>query len=137
MIKKLSKVVFGVLVIGLFSVTSLYAQDVTLNWDPVTDPILGYRIYYGTEQAGPPYNGTGATEGNSPITMPLAQDANTDPAIVEFDLHNLPDQKTWFVVTSYNATEESGYSNEVSTSLSIPDNLTIVTDNVSITINVD
>jgi len=134
MIKKLGKVVFVVLLFGLVTAIPANAQDINLQWDPVTENITGYKIYYDTEKSGPPYNGTGATEGSSPVTMTLSQTGEDSP---EATLHNLPGQKTWFVVTSYNATEESGYSNEVSTSLCAPGGLTITASSVNITINVE
>jgi hypothetical protein len=61
--------------------------------------------------------------------MLLSQDENTDPLVVEFTLHALPDQRTWFAVTAYDATDESGYSNEVCTNLCAPGGLIIVGGN--------
>ena len=102
-----------------------YAQDVTLQWDANTDyGLTGYKVYYDTDGTDP-YDGTGAAEGNSPITITLAQDENPDPDIVEFTLHNLSNTRTRFVVTAIDATQESGYSNEVNTGLTTPDNLLI------------
>jgi hypothetical protein len=95
----------------LFSLTApTYAQDVTLEWDANTEPDLaGYNVYYKTGSSGPPYNGTGATQGNSPIDV---------GNITQFTLTGLADGFTYFfVVTAYNTGDvESGYSNEVSTS---------------------
>ena len=61
-------------------------------------------------QDGPPYNGTGATEGDSPIDV---------GNVTEFSLHGLPDDASVrFVATAYNDQGlESGYSNEVIGSL--------------------
>ena len=87
-----------------------YALDVTLEWDANTEPDLaGYSVYYKTGSSGPPYNGTGATEGNSPIDV---------GNVTQFTLTGLPDGVTYlFVVTAYNTGDvESAYSNEVSTS---------------------
>ncbi|MBW2339730.1 MAG: fibronectin type III domain-containing protein [Deltaproteobacteria bacterium] len=87
-----------------------YAQHVTLEWDANTEPDLaGYNVYYKTGSSGPPYNGTGATEGNSPIDV---------GNVTQFTLTGLPDGVThYFVVTAYNTGDvESDYSNEVSTS---------------------
>jgi hypothetical protein len=94
-----------------------YAADVTLQWDANTESDLaGYKVYYKTGLSGEPYNGTGATEGASPIEMALAQDENPDQGIVEFTLHGLADAVTYFfAVKAYdNETPslESGYSNE-------------------------
>jgi hypothetical protein len=87
-----------------------YAQDVTLEWDANTEPDLaGYNVHYKTQSSGPPYNGTGATEGNSPIDV---------GNVTQFTLTGLSDGVTcFFVVTAYNTGDvESDYSNEVSTS---------------------
>ncbi|UCG66877.1 MAG: fibronectin type III domain-containing protein [Deltaproteobacteria bacterium] len=95
----------------LFSFTApTYAVDVTLEWDANTEPDLaGYNVYYKTGSSGPPYNGTGAIQGNSPIDV---------GNVTQFTLTGLADGVTYFfVVTAYNTGDlESGYSNEVSTS---------------------
>jgi hypothetical protein len=99
------------LVIALFSLTpSAYGLDVTLAWDANTEPDLaGYKLYYKTDTAGPPYTGTGATEGGSPIDV---------SNVTQFTVHGLANGVTYyFVVTAYDdENNESGYSNEVSTS---------------------
>ncbi|HEB69077.1 MAG TPA: hypothetical protein ENI88_05585, partial [Desulfobulbus sp.] len=42
------------------------ARDVTFTWTANTDTVDGYRLYYKTGTiGGAPYDGTGATEGNS------------------------------------------------------------------------
>jgi hypothetical protein len=101
---------------------AVYAADVTLQWDAVTDPnVTGYRLYYDTD-SGHPYQGYGATEGSSPIGMnPDYDDQNPDPNVVEFTIHGLSNGTYYFVVTAVNYSTnpplESGYSNEVSTVL--------------------
>jgi len=99
------------LLIALFSVTqSVYGLDVTLAWDANTEPDLaGYKLYYKTDAAGPPYTGTGATEGDSPIDV---------FDVTQCTVHGLANGVTYyFVVTAYDSeNNESGYSNEVSTS---------------------
>ena len=113
-----------------------WAMDVTLQWDANTEPDLaGYKIYYDAE-SGAPYSGTGATEGDSPIDIPLVSDENPDPDIVEFTVHNIPvGVETYFVVTAYDdetPSLESGYSNEVNTSAmdcvspAIPENCRVI-----------
>ena len=101
---------FLVLVTILFSLTPhVYSAQVTLAWDPNTEPDLnGYMVYYKQVSSGPPYNGTGATEGDSPIDV---------GNMTEFTLHGLTDGATYFfAVTAYDTEDlESGYSNEVST----------------------
>ena len=47
-----------------------YAADVTLAWDASTsENIIGYKVHYRKGRRGPPYNGTGANEGESPINV--------------------------------------------------------------------
>ena len=90
-----------------FSATFAHSAEVTLAWDPNTESDLaGYKICYKTEFSGPPYNGTGVTEGDSPIDV-----GNQ----TEFTLHGLTDDVTYFlVVTAYNTGGlESDYSEEL------------------------
>ena len=94
-----------------FALSQSYALDVTLQWDANTEPDLdGYKVYYKTGSSGPPYNGTGATEGDSPIDI---------GNVTTYSLHGLTDGVTYFfAVTAYDNEVlplESGYSNEVST----------------------
>jgi len=116
---KFSWVLMPVL-IALFCcfVTPVYALDVTLLWDQ-DSRVAGYKIYYKPGNGGgrilQNYNGKGAAEGDSPITMPLSLDENPDPDEVEFTLHGLDDNKKYvFVVTAYdNAGSESSGSREI------------------------
>jgi len=95
--------------------------SVTVAWDqtttnadgtPCTD-LAGYKIYYDTDGSGAPYNGTGITEGDSPISVPVASLA--DPTNPQFVLSGLGSGITYYItVTSYDTSgNESGYSNEV------------------------
>ena len=94
-------------------------MDVSLSWDPNTDSNLaGYKIYYKSGSFGPPYDGTGANEGDSPIDV---------GDVTEFTLTGLTDGATYFFVVTAYATQdlESGYSNEVAVSythLTLPTN---------------
>lgn len=100
--------------LSLYFITPSYALDVSLAWDANTEPDLaGYKLYYKTDSSGPPYNGTGATEGDSPIDV---------GNVTEFTIHGLSDGVTYYFVAAAYDTEglESGYSNEVSTSISFP-----------------
>jgi hypothetical protein len=112
---------FAVAVFFMFSET-VYAADVTLQWDADADPnVMGYRVYYDTD-SGDPYEGYGATYGSSPIGInPDYDDQNPDPNVVEFTIQGLSDGTYYFVVTAINYGSnpplESGYSNEVSTVL--------------------
>ena len=107
MVKKLMLLV----VIMLYSI-SVYAMDVTLQWDTNTEPDLaGYKIYYDTDNANPPYAASG-----SPITITLADDQNPEQDMVEYTVSNLPEIQHWFCVSAYdNEGLESGYSNVVYT----------------------
>jgi hypothetical protein len=57
--------------ITLFLVTpQAYCVQATLAWDPNSEPDLdGYKVYYKTGSSGEPYDGTGATQGDSPIDV--------------------------------------------------------------------
>jgi len=98
------------------SLTTAYGLDVTLAWDQNKESDLaGYKIYYKEGKPGPPYDGTGVLQGNSPITVKLNFfDDKKNPS---YRVTGLGDNNTWFfVVTAYsNEGGESGYSNEVST----------------------
>jgi hypothetical protein len=99
---------------------TVWAKDVTLAWDANTESNLaGYKIYYIPGASGRQilanYTGTGATEGSSPIVMPLTADESPDTGIVQFTLHGLDQATTYcFVVTAYNSDNvESEPSREV------------------------
>ena len=87
-----------------------FAGDVTLMWDANTETDLaGYKIYYKIDQGGEPYDGTGITEGASPIDVGNVTEFN----LTGLDLKN---NNYYFVATAYNeAGFESDYSNEVNT----------------------
>jgi hypothetical protein len=102
------------IVILIYSLNPCYALDVTLAWDANSETELaGYKVYYGTT-AGGPYNGSGSSEGASPIVVRL--DSLTTPASPQFTIHGLVDGAYYFVATAYNSDGlESGYSNEAYT----------------------
>jgi len=96
-------------------VTIGYTKDATLMWSKNTESDLdGYKVYYKSGSSGSPYNGMGAMEGDSPITIPLQELYN--PEQPEYTIHGLDDNEDYyFVLTAYDIYErESGYSNEVS-----------------------
>ena len=103
--------VFLVVVTLLFSLFPQFAHaqtEVNLAWDanPETDQVSGYKVYYKTVSRGEPYNGTGADQGDSPITL-LIEDM-TDPDNPEFTLTGLDDNEVYFfVITAFNGYGES------------------------------
>jgi len=87
-----------------------YAATVTLEWDlpsQDSDLVAGYLLYYGGD-SGPPYEGTEANEGSSPIDV---------GNVTTFTVAGLDETRShFFAVTAYNAEGvESDYSNEAST----------------------
>jgi len=119
------KIAFFGISLLLFFTTPCHAYDVTMAWDKNGEPDLaGYKLYYNTGISGPPYHGTGATEGNSPITIGIGNPDDPkdpdftlrDPDNPQFTLRGLSDNEIYyFVVTAYDIENlESVYSNEVS-----------------------
>ena len=88
------------LIVAIFLPSSLIAADVVLAWDANSETDLaGYKVYYGT---------VSRTYG-SPVTV-----GNT----TTYTAQNLAPGTYYFTVTAYNtAGAESGYSNEVSTTI--------------------
>ena len=82
-------------------------SSATLTWDPIpsTTTGYGYKIYYDSDYSGPPYDGTGLTQGNSPVDA-----GNT----TSFTLTGFAGAKYYFAVTAYdNRGHESWYSNQL------------------------
>jgi hypothetical protein len=89
---------FALISLILFSPPVLYAAQVTLAWDPSTDPnVTGFRVYYGTSSHSYQYN-------------------NDVGENTTFTVSNLQDGTPYyFAVTAHDAAGiESGYSNEIS-----------------------
>jgi len=102
------KFILPAIILSLLRSKEGYAIEVTLQWDANTDPDLsGYMVYYDTD-SGPPYEGNGSTEDDSPINV---------GNVTGFTVTGLDDSQTYyFAVTAYdNEGLESGYSIEVST----------------------
>lgn len=104
----------------LFSFLSItHAANITLAWDSnPKDNIGGYKLYYKTGSSGPPYNGSDAYQGPSPIDIPVQELGN--PSYPEYTLTDLKDDQIYyFTVTAYSNQDpnrESGFSNEVNNS---------------------
>ncbi len=122
---------FGAVTVGLvafFHSATARAADVTIAWDPNTEPDLaGYHLYYDTDDADGPYIGQSATEGWSPVDVPL--ESLEDPGNPRFTLHGLPScQRVFIAVTAYNrAALESTFSNRVEGTLIASPNPVVVT----------
>jgi hypothetical protein len=85
--------------------TSSYATTVTLQWG-TSSGATGYKVYYQEDSLTLPFNGTGASEGASPVDATSSNNAT----ITGLD----PSHAYYFAVTAYNASGESTYSNIVS-----------------------
>jgi hypothetical protein len=115
---KTSTLVLPFIALLLFFPTPASAKNVTLAWGQ-NSRAAGYKVYYKPGNGGgrklANYNGKGATEGDSPITMPVSLDENSASDEVEFTLHGLADNKKFvFVVTALdNAGLESSGSREI------------------------
>jgi hypothetical protein len=88
-----------------------YSMTVTLAWDPpATGTVDGYNLYYKAGDSGASYDGTEASEGDSPIDV---------GNVTSFTVSGLDSTLTYyFVVTAYNTSGESESSNEASTEAS-------------------
>lgn len=97
------------LMMGGLTAGSALARSVTLAWDANTEPdIAGYKVYYRSgSSAAPPFNGTGAAQGSSPVDV---------GKVTTVTIGGLADGETWhFAVTAYNSAGfESGFSESVS-----------------------
>ena len=108
------KVTLSFTILLVCCMTPCYAFDITLEWDANTEPdVLGYRVYYKTGSPGPPYSGTGASEGESPIALDAS--AVSIGNLCRFSLTGLSNTETYCcVVTAHDtAGNESDYSNEI------------------------
>ena len=117
--RRILNIVFTRALISLFVapffgiVTPGYGLDVTLGWHVnVEQDLSGYKVYYRTGSFGPPYTGSGAREGESPIAVD--KDEVTVGDICRFTLSGLSDnQLHCFVVTAYDDYgNESDFSDE-------------------------
>lgn len=100
----------GILLVFFMVRCAHSAETLGLEWTANTETNLaGYKIYYDTDQSGPPYDGTGLAAGESPIDVKNVNEFS-------FNEIDLKAKNYWFVVTAYSVEGfESGYSNEVNT----------------------
>ncbi len=98
------KTILLIFAVLTFSV-SAWGKTVTLSWDASPSEVTGYKIYYDTGSSAP-LEGTGATQGDSPV------DAGN---VLTFTVDGLSDTEDhYFAVTAYDASgHESTYSNIV------------------------
>ncbi len=80
----------------------VYAEDLTFSWTANPEPVTGYKLYYKTgTDSTPPYDGTGLTEGDSPIDI---------GKVVTFTVTSRNVNETYsFVLTAYYNQGESAY----------------------------
>ena len=106
---KLFQVLIIIFLILVNPISNVFCQDITLSWDPSpTSEVTGYNVYYKQGNSDLPFDGTGATEGTSPVDV---GDTLTTT------LTNLNDDVNYFFsVTAYSTDAESSFSNIVSNS---------------------
>ena len=100
-------VAYCTLLVCLFAATPASAKDFSFTWSANPEPVEGYKLYYKTDgAASPPFEGTGAFEGPSPI------DVGKQTA---FTITGLMDNTNYhFALKAYNDNEESDFSEIVS-----------------------
>jgi hypothetical protein len=88
--------------------------SVTLRWERVASPgtEYQYRLYYDSDTSGPPYDGAGLPQGDSPVEIGTA---------AEYTLDGLEAGTVYYVAVTARDPQggESYYSNEVNNALSL------------------
>jgi hypothetical protein len=100
------------------------AADVTLAWDANTEGNLaGYKLYYDGDSDTEIYQGTGASEGDSPIIIYVEDLANADAP--DYTLTGLDEgQYYYFSLTAFDTDGlESDFSDEVGAMIGSDDSL--------------
>ncbi|GAB6192897.1 fibronectin type III domain-containing protein [Desulfocastanea catecholica] len=104
---------FSTLLVCLFATTIAYAKDYSFSWSANPEPVEGYKLYYkngGT--AAPPFDGTAAVEGQSPINV---------GKVTTFTITGLEDNATYhFALTAYNGNDESAFTEIITVSPTDP-----------------
>ena len=94
-----------VLAITLLSAAAWAGSNVTLAWDANIEPdLVGYKMYISSESG----------QFTDPPVATITAPATTVTVM------NLPDGTWYFVVTAYDSTQESGYSNQVGDTFDAP-----------------
>ena len=107
-------IAFCIAMACLFATTDTFAKDYSFTWSANPEPVQGYKLYYkkGGVQ-GAPFDGTGATQGPSPITIGKQ---------TTFTISGLDENTTYyFALTAVNGTEESGFSDIVAVNVTSTD----------------
>jgi len=109
-----SRVLLFMVGLTLAVTTTVNAKTITMTWDASPDSrVTGYKIYYSTTSPDPPFNGTGANEGPSPIDVGNNLTATLSGLVNE--------QAHYLAVTAYDAAgNESDYSNIAVSSAILP-----------------
>lgn len=96
-------VAYGTLLVCLFAATLASAKDYSFVWLANPEPVDGYKLYYKKSTvSGPPFDGTEALEGPSPINVGKK---------TAFTITGLEDNRTYyFALTAYSGNEESVFS---------------------------
>jgi len=94
------------LVIGGLTAQIATAAEYSFSWRSNPPPVTGYRLYYKKEGvAGPPFYGTDAAEGSSPLEV----GNNTS-----IKISGLDDNATYhFALTAVYGDQESGFSQTI------------------------
>lgn len=98
------------------------AGDVTMSWDANQEENLaGYKLYYKGESDSETYEGTGATEGDSPVVIYLEDLEDTDSPT--FTVTGLEEGQYYsFALTAFDTDGlESDFSEEVGTTINVTD----------------
>lgn len=98
----------------LFESNTAFAAEVTLAWDANSESNLsGYKLYYENETDDDFYGGTGASGGDSPITIYLLD--LMDPDLPTYTITGLQERTYYyFALTAFDSDGmESDFSDEV------------------------
>ncbi len=115
------KFLFAMILASLLNLagqTACFASTVVLQWASNTETDLaGYNVYYQADSSTQPFQGTGATQGPSPIDILKQTTATMTATISGLD----PAHGYYFAVTAYNTSGvESVYSNIVYVAEMVP-----------------
>ena len=107
-------IAFCVAMVCLFATTDTFAKDYSFTWSANPEPVEGYKLYYKTDgDPVAPFNGSGADQGPSPITI-----GNQ----TTFTITGLDENATYyFALTAFSGTEESGFSDIIAVNVTSTD----------------